>query len=676
MSVATKPVVHHTRAAITDRPVVEKRYDPPDPVRCRGHMKQKLLAKSCRYLVGVEGVDKDDRWAELEDAGKAAAAEDHVPADVVRRTICDLTQALDAGHKRGWIHGALTDTNIFLQRAKTSARLTDGRWVSPGEPLAADGQPIDPDALIYRAPEVLTGEPLSTKADIYSLGVLTLRLLLGPGFAAELGFPNNPETAQRFHLPQRFHLGGVGLKVPAHLEPHLGPAAWNTLVRMVSRNPTDRPTTTEIRKAFGGSRRFPILLGALLGVAAVVTVAAVAAVLRAGSTDSTPVPGPGPRPEVRGKVEVTDPGLARVPGQLETLGVRVVESSLLPAEQRIVARFERGDKQGDWIHLPIDRSWPELTAAARKAAAELGVPLKLVLGVGSETAIPDTDGRVTLPVGFPLPAGLTYPTDAPDARDGERWYAVARRIDDGQPVSVFRDPAGKGWFFVDQGPVTVRAYVDCFLPGAVPHLSAAAAAAGPPPARWPTFTGLQSDPLSGREAIAPGGWPAVAARGPLFYDPAAPEYQAGYRAYPPTTLRGYAPIDVNLKATADKNTNAFPVIGVSFVEAQAYRAWLNRDGANWQFHDDRVAAALSGPTGGPEPAPRAALDPYGRGAHGVHFWCSNVLEYVGPDPGAGVAGRGTAFSGRTAVNGRRLIEGPYDRPIDVSFRFMLRQEDR
>jgi serine/threonine protein kinase len=92
-------------------------------------------------------------------------------------SVCD---ALAFAHERGVVHGDVSHRNILLRRSNGAVKLADfGLSSSVGE----DGAPC-PATMIgtagYVAPDVLWGARQTPRSDLYSLGVITYRLLAGP----------------------------------------------------------------------------------------------------------------------------------------------------------------------------------------------------------------------------------------------------------------------------------------------------------------------------------------------------------------------------------------------------------------------------------------------------------------------------------------------------------------
>ena len=97
--------------------------------------------------------------------------------------ICD---AVHYAHQRLVVHRDLKPGNILVTADGTPKLLDFGisKLLGPDGSSAASAETIDASALLtprYASPEQLTGSPISTASDIYSLGVLLFELLTGVG---------------------------------------------------------------------------------------------------------------------------------------------------------------------------------------------------------------------------------------------------------------------------------------------------------------------------------------------------------------------------------------------------------------------------------------------------------------------------------------------------------------
>lgn len=87
--------------------------------------------------------------------------------------------AIDYGHQRGFVHGNIKPGNILLARQNT--KRFDG-----GEPLLSDfglsqllGSAAGISSPLYMSPEQAKGHPITSRSDIYSLGVILYEICTG-----------------------------------------------------------------------------------------------------------------------------------------------------------------------------------------------------------------------------------------------------------------------------------------------------------------------------------------------------------------------------------------------------------------------------------------------------------------------------------------------------------------
>jgi predicted ATPase len=152
-------------------------------------------------------------------------------ADIVAitRQIC---AALEHAHGHGIIHRDLKPENVLLT-AQHIAKLTDfGLARSVSSRLTTEGSVIG--TVFYLAPEMVLGQELDGRADLYALGVLLYEMTTG-----KLPFTgDDPVTVISQHLyasavPPRAH----NADIPLALE--------SVILRLLSKNPDDRPPSAD-----------------------------------------------------------------------------------------------------------------------------------------------------------------------------------------------------------------------------------------------------------------------------------------------------------------------------------------------------------------------------------------------------------------------------------------------
>src|SRR5262245_47048238 len=163
----------------------------------------------------------EGRWAlEMEFAEGGSLEErlrrtPRLSVDAASRMIRDVATGLAAAHTSGIVHGDVKPANVLFT-GDGHAKLADF-----GLARLIAARPAQPDRLVrtpeYMAPEVIMGEPGSSAADVWALGVVAHRALSG-----SLPF-SGPDISELFFAIQN---------EPA---PHLGPEVPAPLARLIGR---------------------------------------------------------------------------------------------------------------------------------------------------------------------------------------------------------------------------------------------------------------------------------------------------------------------------------------------------------------------------------------------------------------------------------------------------------
>ncbi len=160
-----------------------------------------------------------------------------------RRTLqilAQVTAALGEAHSLGIVHRDIKPDNILLVE-KDLVKVIDfgvarlrGSATRPSDVL---GTPA------FIAPETLANEPVDGRCDLYAVGILLWQMILG-----ELPFPaTNQAVMMHSHLSAQRHLPSV-LFPYLRLQKQLPPRLETLMVRLIARNPADRPASAyEVR---------------------------------------------------------------------------------------------------------------------------------------------------------------------------------------------------------------------------------------------------------------------------------------------------------------------------------------------------------------------------------------------------------------------------------------------
>ncbi|MBX3470781.1 MAG: serine/threonine protein kinase [Planctomycetes bacterium] len=184
------------------------------------------------------------------------------PWSTILEVVVSALRGLEAVHARGLVHGHVAANNVVIagQGPRKTARLLD-----PG--LAHEVALTRGAAATSWAPEVLRGEPLDRRADLYDLGVLLFECATRePLFGALEG-----DALTRAHLTEaprkaRDLKRSVPVAVEAlieallHKDPAARPASANAVIRELNRTANKR-FSTETREAGLPALLVPRLVG-------------------------------------------------------------------------------------------------------------------------------------------------------------------------------------------------------------------------------------------------------------------------------------------------------------------------------------------------------------------------------------------------------------------------------
>jgi len=170
----------------------------------------------------MEHVDGEDLASLLRRVGRLPAER----AAVVGRQVC---AGLAAAHDRGVLHRDLKPANVMID-GRGRARLTDfGLAVAAGdakERLEFAGTPA------YMAPEQLEGRPVSTKTDLYALGLVLYELFTGHRAFVADSLPRLIELRQSSSPP-----------APTSYVPDLDSRVERAILQCLERDPSRRPAS-------------------------------------------------------------------------------------------------------------------------------------------------------------------------------------------------------------------------------------------------------------------------------------------------------------------------------------------------------------------------------------------------------------------------------------------------
>jgi len=180
----------------------------------------------------LEGMSLEARLRPEATAGKASL----LPVREILRIGREIASGLAAAHAVGLIHRDVKPANIWLDaRHGDRVKLLDFGLARPADDdvhLTQSGLIVGTPA--YMAPEQSRGEALDARADLFSLGCVLYRLCTG-----RLPFKRPDAVAT---------LVAVATEVPPAqllLNPDLPPALSDLVMRLLAKNPNDRPASAE-----------------------------------------------------------------------------------------------------------------------------------------------------------------------------------------------------------------------------------------------------------------------------------------------------------------------------------------------------------------------------------------------------------------------------------------------
>jgi DNA-binding SARP family transcriptional activator len=168
-----------------------------------------------------------------------------LPLDEARRYVGQIAAGLAAAHRLGIVHRDVRPANILYDRGSHRVVLIDFGIAAvlnpePGEPrLTLPGQRLGDRS--YASPEQLRAEPVTGRADVYSLGVVAFEMLTG-----RLPFdgrtPLQMMAAHAVEEPRR----------PAELRPEVDAELDDLVRRCLAKRPEGRPLAGDVAEEMMG----------------------------------------------------------------------------------------------------------------------------------------------------------------------------------------------------------------------------------------------------------------------------------------------------------------------------------------------------------------------------------------------------------------------------------------
>lgn len=173
-------------------------------------------------FLSMEYVDGEDLSSLIRRIGR-------LPQDKAVEIARQICAGLGAAHDLGVVHRDLKPANIMLDGAG-KARITD--FGLAGIAATIQGADVRAGTPAYMAPEQLSGKEVSTRSDIYSLGLVMYELMTGK------------RAYDAVSLPELMKARAEGkLTNPSTLVRDLDPLVERVILRCLENDPTKRPST-------------------------------------------------------------------------------------------------------------------------------------------------------------------------------------------------------------------------------------------------------------------------------------------------------------------------------------------------------------------------------------------------------------------------------------------------
>jgi serine/threonine protein kinase len=169
--------------------------------------------------------------------------EGSLPSRRVARIIEQVAAALDYAHQRGFVHGSIKPSNIFVGESD-HVTVTDfgiAQAAIDTKQTQRTGLNVPPPE--YTSPEQARGEPIDYRSDLYALGVTLYQMLVG--FAPFRGTTPRAVLQRVLYEPP---------PSPRQINPNLSPNLEAVLLRSVAKDPRQRfQRGAEMVKALRGA---------------------------------------------------------------------------------------------------------------------------------------------------------------------------------------------------------------------------------------------------------------------------------------------------------------------------------------------------------------------------------------------------------------------------------------
>jgi serine/threonine-protein kinase len=173
-----------------------------------------------KHFLSMEFIDGDDLSSLLRRVGRLSSER----AIEIARQLC---VGLSAIHNAGILHRDFKPANVIID-SKGKARITDFGIAGLEEEIARDNLRAGTPA--YMSPEQITGKEVSTRSDIYALGLVLYEIFTGKQAFTADSIPEmiRKQTSETLTNPSEFVKG-------------IDPLVESVISQCIAKNPKDRP---------------------------------------------------------------------------------------------------------------------------------------------------------------------------------------------------------------------------------------------------------------------------------------------------------------------------------------------------------------------------------------------------------------------------------------------------
>ena len=193
-----------------------------------------------RHFLSMEYIDGEDLSSLLRRIGRLP----HAKGVEIALQLC---RGLAAAHEKNVLHCDLKPSNVMID-GRGKARITDFGLACPDDEASPDR--VRAGTLSYMAPEQIARNEVSTKSDIYSLGLVFFQIFTGKR-ASRAETLSDLTILQKHPTPR-----------PSKIAPDIDPTIERLIMRCLQKNPDLRPSLHQILDVLSGGDPIALALAA------------------------------------------------------------------------------------------------------------------------------------------------------------------------------------------------------------------------------------------------------------------------------------------------------------------------------------------------------------------------------------------------------------------------------